>query len=93
MQTSATSDKRTFPDVACMEMARVAAQHAMESSDGDGQSVMELRLSDVRWVQHDTNTLNTEFPLQIQIEIYPEEDQEELFSKSAVQATTRDGSY
>ncbi|MEK4111149.1 acyl transferase domain-containing protein/thioesterase domain-containing protein/RNA-binding protein YhbY [Paenibacillus sp. DS2363] len=79
LQTSVTSGKRTFPDVACMEMARVAAQHAMESSDGDGQSVMKLRLSDVKWVQHDTNILNTEFPLQIQIEIYPEEDQKELF--------------
>lgn len=78
LQTSATSGKRTFPDVACMEMARVAAQHAMESSDGDGQSVMKLRLSDVKWVQHDTNILNTEFPLQIQIEIYPEEDQDVL---------------
>lgn len=93
LQTSATSGKRTFPDVACMEMARVAAKHAMESSDGDGQSVMKLRLSDVKWVQHDTNIPNTAFPLQIQIEIYPEEDHKELFSKSAVLATKRNGSY
>ncbi|WP_440119141.1 SDR family NAD(P)-dependent oxidoreductase [Paenibacillus sp. QZ-Y1] len=79
LQAPANSGKRTFPDVTCMEMARVAAQHAMEPSGGDRQSVMNLRLSDVEWVQHDANIINTDFPLQIQIEICPEEDQEELF--------------
>ncbi|KGP78084.1 MULTISPECIES: SDR family NAD(P)-dependent oxidoreductase [unclassified Paenibacillus] len=79
LQTPANSDKRSFPDVACMEMALAAGRYALEPSGGAGQSVMKLRLSDMKWVQHDTNNLNMEFPLQIQVEIYAEEDQEELF--------------